>query len=75
MSTHSSANVLQAGLVKTASRLTLVPQTLVPMEASAVYLILSTSAPARLSSQARLANKMLTSVLSSHLPARTAVCA
>lgn len=114
VSTHSSANVLQAGLVrvcyflndtffhskspiclsakrqsmtdywlhiipflkvKTASRLTLVPQTLVPTKASAGHLILITSANAQPSSQVRLANKMLMSVLRSHLHARTVVCA
>lgn len=61
--------------VKTASRLTLVPRTRVPMKANAGHLILITSANAQPSSQARLANKMLMSVLRSHLPARTVVCA
>lgn len=73
-STITSVNAHQAGQVKTASKLILVPQILVPTAVSVVPLILTTFATAHPSSQAKPANKTSMSAPRVPLLARTVAC-
>lgn len=74
VSTVTSVNAHQAGQVRTAIKLILVPQIHVPTAVSVVPLIPTTSATARPSSLAKPANKMSTSVPRVPLLARTVAC-